>query len=683
MSGTHLYYNGVLLRDCELLEFDQLIEKDKSGTDPLYSRFRITVASTLVSLLGMDDYTPPTTDIHLSTIASPLPARNFLVDRLHGIQEKLQEFRKDFWFAINGSSYRTLAAVDDAPVDTDASNSPYRIVLAATGLLTDVSIAGKVGHYFTGKETDIDRVDVIDADNGPKPSNVRITKIDGGRAMRVQMTIEVCRCVCGEESDYTAPPVRDATRVEGVISNRWSVRETIDETWRTSFTIEGVLVISDQRYKADSMRLMTSQHLIPYAKLTGREFFVAEDGLTLRYRYSMQEVGAAPPPLIVDWEGTYTEKSDQSAITMSTINAKIKGTVTPPNGWTLELYKSYMMDVLLKLITSRITLDGNNPGKLPGTNPHEHIIKDFTIIETMNKPELAINVIVQNQADEMFSDFQLRLFNLGKAMEFIGYDEKWWPIPSAYTWDTETMRREKSLLGSAYDAFYQSPCSEWHGKPRGMFVDDAKERAGDTIYVYTEISGPPTLTNYVPFPTYTPGGGSPEQFNWSEDQVTKGASYISVEAENRYEGNRGKMVLPLSKARASSSGTQTLVVIPVHAGVTMRSFTMVCSRDNDWPKVPAPKEVLALSGKPIETLVSAVVLPEAPKLGTDGKTFTYTVQCKFDYAVSNTPTEFKVPRDPRVKPISGLTGAPIESDLRLPIAYLYDYSGKIEETGSA
>ncbi len=683
MSGTHVFYNGVLLRDCELLAFEQLIEKDKSGTDPLYSRFRISVASRLVSMTS--DTLDPSHTPHLSTIAPPLPEANVMVDRLAQIQERLQEFRKDFWMAINASTFNTRADAQAAPANDTTNNDPYRIVLAATGLLEDGSQTGKVGGYYIGKDTNIDRDSVIDADNGPKTSNVKVVKIDGGRAMRVQFSIDVCRCVCNPNIfDSTTPPVRDAAKVEGVISNRWSVQETIDDNWKTSFAIEGVLVVSDQRYKPDAMRLMTSQHLIPYAKLAGREFFVSEDGLTLRYRYSMQERGAAPPPLVVDWEGTYTEKSDQSAITTSVLNVKVKGTVTPPNGWALSQYKSYMVDVLWKLIQARISLSASNPGKLPGFDLKTTIIKDLTIMESMHSPEVGMNLIVQHSADPMFFDYNMRLTNIGRDLTFANYDPKWWPIPSAYTWDTETMRAERSNLGSVYDGYYQSPCSEWHGKPRGILIEDAATRVGDQVYVYSGISTPPVLTNYIQFPTYTPGGGPPELFNWSNDQL-KGACYLTVEADNQHTRDAGVMVLPLSKSRSGVLGSESLVTIPVHAGVNTRRFTMVCKRENDWPFVPAPKDkIQASTGDVVETLVKSSIVPEAPKLGADGRTFTYTVHCQFDYAASRAPTDLKVPRDPRVKAISDAgSGGLITSDQLLPIAYLYDYSGKIEATGPA
>ncbi len=46
---TNLIYNGVQLRNCETKRFDQQIEYDESGTDVMYSRFRIRVTAILTS----------------------------------------------------------------------------------------------------------------------------------------------------------------------------------------------------------------------------------------------------------------------------------------------------------------------------------------------------------------------------------------------------------------------------------------------------------------------------------------------------------------------------------------------------------------------------------------------------------------------------------------------------------
>jgi hypothetical protein len=719
MSGTHVFYNGILLRDCELLEFDQIIEKDKSGTDPMYSRFRITVASNLVSLLSTKPTDPPPEsltllDEHPSTIrtkeVSDAGKLLYVIpDRVEEVRRLLGESRKDFWFAINATTYKPIANDHAAPASKFDDKDSYRVVLAATGMAYSGDSfpepKGNLSGYFSGSDTDIPRNDVIDCNNGPKTSDIKILKIDGGRLMRVQVTIEVCRLLKSPDyslgTDSANRPVRDSAKVEGVISNRWSVRESLDDNWQTGITVEGVLVVSDHRYKPDSMRLMTSTYLIPYAKLTGREFFTSEDGLTLRYRYTMQEKGEAPPDLLVDWGGSYTEKSDHSAIRMSVLNLKVRGSVTPPKGWSPFAYKQQMLDVLMKLIRSRITLDPNNANRLAGNNPHEHIVKDFTIIETIGQPELTANLVVQNVADQVNFDFLARIGNIGRPLtDFPNYDNRWWPIPAAYQWDVFSVNKDKSEFGSNYDGYFQDPNSQWHGKPRGWVIksnaENTRELKPDEAFVFTVKSDPPELSNVAvnrfPFNSH----------NWSEDQIFKGCTYISCDADNMYDGDRGKMVLPLSKVRQSTFPVpdsdpipyyESVVAIPVHAGVNTRRFTYVCTRENDWPKIPAPKEVLVSypsasaptgpmsPGPTVEVLTRAKVIPSSPVCDKDGRTMIYSIECQFDYVLNKPPEFFKVPRDPRLKPVSVLdsAGVPLVNDLQLPISYLYDYSGKIEK----
>jgi hypothetical protein len=696
MSGTHVFYNNVLMRDCELIEFDQLIENEKSGTDPKYSRFRITVASTLISLLSTDPEAAPPSSLeqpagHLSTVAIPHSGsfKWTLPDRIEVIQQRLQEHRKDFWFAINGATYKPQVDPEQPPIDTPASNDQYRVLLAATGLDREGKATGNLAGYYTGRETAIYRREVIDADHGPKTSNVRILKIDGGRACRVQVTIEVCRYIKSDASEPATPPTRDAAKVEGVISNRWSIRESLDDDQRTSITVEGVLIVSDHRYKADAMRLMTSTHLIPYAKMTGREFYVAENGLELQYRYNMQERGPAPPELIVNWDGTYTEKMEGYAMTNSVISLKIRGTTAPPAGWSLRAYKLYMLDVLMKMIGARIRLDVNNPNRLPGFNPHDQIVKDFTLVESMNQPELSVSCVIQHAGDQLHRDFLLRVDSVGRELPFANYDPRWWPIPPAFTWDVASMNSlEKKFFGSNYDMYSQTPQDSWHGKPRGWAVEFApEERTGDLDSVYI-VAGPggaqgPALSNV------TINGFASDSLNWSDEHTQRGASYISVESENKYAGDRGKMALPLSKPRVDpygATGPETSIAIAVHAGITLREFVFNCTRQNDWPKIPAPKDKLLVppvpgqaNGAMSETLLKATVVPFKPDFEPDGRTGVYTVQCRFVYMTSRAPEAFRVPRDPRINPVSQtpIAGG-ISSDQELPIAYLYDFNKTIE-----
>lgn len=677
MSGTHVFYNGVLMRDCVLTEYDQTLEMDQSHTDVVFSRTKITVESMLVAICPDTDITLQVgpNGLHNSIVWLPTDPGSslinlaaemdwFLPDRVKRVQQMLEEPRKDFWMAVNGATFKNRPSNDNqaAPSDTDIDQDPYRIVLAATGMTeqqvqdyrTGSTNLGKITAFFAGKTTEIDREKVLDCANGPMPKPVRIIKLDGGRAARIVFSIEVCRVYTQvDESAASLPPVRDAGRVVGIISNRWGIRETIDEEWKTNYNIEGVIRIADRRYQADAYRIMTTCHMIPYAQLTSREFYQTPDGLTLNYRYSMKEEGEAAPPLTVKWGGEFRESVQIGAITQSSMNVKVIGSVNPPGQMTNQQYKLYMFDVLMKIIGHRINITGNLANAIPGQHPKTQVIKDFTIMESIGKPEVGVSVLVSNSGEPMFNGLRLRVNTLlGKEMSLPGgYDPKWWPIPPAYTWDVESMS-EKWELGSAYDQYFQSPASEWHGKPRGLAINHAQ--------IGTRNNTIPTLSYMYELPTPTGdslsnlayGFNNDTDFYWAGSQFG-GFSYIQVEAENLSTRKQGQMVLPLSKPRPvsayGSAGVpgETISVVPIHAGVQKRQYKAVCSRIGTWPQVPLAQQTISQGGV-VETLLDQEISLEPPKPDSDGKTLTYTIHCLFTYAINKAADFLRAPNDPRI-----------------------------------
>jgi hypothetical protein len=683
MNGTILFYNGVIFRDCELLEWDQSIEMDESKTDLLYSKYRISVASMLVSILGDDGITIPneySAAVNQSTIGCSLisPHENgtgpTMVDRWNRIRHFLERPRQDFWFAVNGTT-GVARNQNDAPQDDFSNKNMLRVVLAATGV-TETQIAagnalddpgtfglGNIMGFESGKDTTIERKLVVDANNGPKPISVKIQRIDGGRAARVQFTIEICRPLYKYYSPSSdTRPVTDAGKTKGVISNRWSIKESIDEQWKTNISIEGTLRVADRRYKPDAMRLMTSTQLIPWAKLKGREFTTTADGLTLHYRYSMEEIGQAAPPKIVDWEGTYTEQADYSSKSYTSFHGKVIGHVAPPNGWTLAEYKVYMFDILMKIMASRFNLSSNQDNDLPGA-PKEKTIKEFSIVESMNKPEVAVTAMLESKGNTIFDGLRMRVLStLGNEISygnaFEDYDAKWWPIPPAYCWDVKGYNEERLEFGSAWDQYYQVPLSEWHGKPRGLAVnhkqlgDRENDAEPDKIYLVDVESDPPALENIV-------SANTPGNFYWAGVQLTGGTSYIQVESECESARNEGTMVFPLSKPRPVSSyysgggsgggpvPNETVSVVPIHAGVQTRTLRILCQRIGAWPKIPAPLPVIAANGV-VETLMKQSVIPESPKPDKDGKTLSYVVHCEYKYAANRVGEFVRAPNDPRL-----------------------------------
>jgi hypothetical protein len=99
-----IYYNGIVLKDCVVKRFQQSVVKDDSHTDVMYSRFIVTVESTLVESQYQD--VPLNVD-PLATANSfiSVPAQNQnTVQSMDQVSRKLSEARKDFWMVCGGQT---------------------------------------------------------------------------------------------------------------------------------------------------------------------------------------------------------------------------------------------------------------------------------------------------------------------------------------------------------------------------------------------------------------------------------------------------------------------------------------------------------------------------------------------------------------------------------------------------
>ena len=216
MSGTNVFYNGVLMRGCKTLAFDQQMIAD-DARNHVTSKFVIKVESFVFGFFNGEASSPsnegqllshPITTINKSTGTDD--TRGTATDRMGIIQRLLKEPRKDFYFATHGGQRE------------DVNESVYQILLAATGA-DDIGTEAEPKFFkdvfgndlqvrylknfsdpFTAK---IKRSDVIDTNSGPIPLDVQITEFYGGKAFRIVFTIEVHRHLCysqDSESDAAA-----------------------------------------------------------------------------------------------------------------------------------------------------------------------------------------------------------------------------------------------------------------------------------------------------------------------------------------------------------------------------------------------------------------------------------------------------------------------------------------------
>ena len=687
MSGTHLFYNGVLLRDCEMKQWRQEILRDESGTDVLYSKVTLTVESTLIGLLDryrrVEGMLVPNGggQVPLSTIAIPSLENETIVDRWREIQWRLQETRKDFWLAVNGVTNAVNQIL--VPEDDNENQSPYRIVLAATGLeaadlaklkaepTNNLGFLDGFSNFGDGlPSTQVERVKVIDLNNGPKPLQAVVEKVMGGQSLRVSFTIEVCRCFCAPEDTTTSgvlagliPPAIDAAKVAGVISNRWSLVESTDADWKTEHTIEGKLIVSDVRYKPMAMKLIVQPKLFPYAKLESRSFTTDKTGLALVYRFSIKETGPAAPPGLVSWDGTYTERSANGGKKMADLSVRVTGKVNPDLGEAPDIHrtnKSYLIAMAYRIAQSRIRWS-KKQAKMDGSDPEKITLTDMVVVEHMAKPiiELRMSVLYSDvsEVEGVVSDqFGLRLKNMGASLEEVidQYDPRWWSSPPTVTFDVDSEKEYTEDYGSYYDCYFQTPCSEWHTVPRGATPPDdisrsaitpdpdtvAEEAPPESVLTGATITVDPALRAEL-FDPDDPPPGVPvanSQHGWAQSQGE--FAYIQADIDTRYSLVSGNIQLPLSKQRSVSLGSPggaSCTVVKLHAGLGQRVITMVATRLGKCPQVPEPVASLT-TGSIVETYLDGVAVHDVPKLTKDGKSFIYSTQIKWVYALSRLPS---------------------------------------------
>lgn len=684
MSGTHLFYNGVLLRDCEITQWKQEIVKDDSGTDVLYSKVRLTVESTLVSLVNQRyiGSKPIGLQAHESTIAVPKVRNEDLVERLEEMQWRLQEHRKDFWLAFNGVTYKPGSSIQGTP-SIDGSDS-YRVVLAATGLSSEdrkkmvgVTVA-EIENVDLGKlegfndfglgvpKLTINRKDVIDLNNGPKPIEVSIGKTLGGQSLRISLTIEVCRLFCRPLDTSTSgsdvAPLDGARKVHGVITNKWSFSESINEEWKTEHVISGKIVVSDARYKAHALRLAVVPTLAPYFRFEENKFETDAAGLVLKYVFRMRETGESPPPGIVKWSGTYVESHGPGQTKTASLAIRVTSQVKPVNAIVgnpkppQQTHKAHLVAAAFRIAQARVRWSSRFFA-IPGSNPITILLQNMVVVETMNDPTIELRMNVLYKAEDSPDSYGLRLKNMGAPLSTVipNHDSRWWPIPinttDARTWDVVKYADPNTY----YDNYFQEPCGKWHASltepspPLTQIIDSSLIPDGASETYFEQILLNSALTSADPL-DQPPGVPAPaDAIGWT-DAKQGDFTYLQCEIDTDYGLNSGNIHLPVSKVRYPTQDTS--IVVNLFPGIATRKITMIATRQGDWPIVPAARPVIT-HGTMKETYIDGRVIAQTPKLTPDGKTVLYALQIAWEYALSRLPDKptdtLWAAADPRTK----------------------------------
>lgn len=675
MSGTHVYYNGVLFRDCEIIEFNQVVEMDDSQTHEKFTKTRLTVASTLTSIYNRNQSTPlSVSQQHRSTIRIPsvVSEDETMVGRAEEIMQRLSEPRKDFWFAVNGVSdpisNPNMVAPTTPPKETPSANN-YRLILVATGILPTVTPGASPGDGPTvtneyvqliDQNLTVKRVNVLDANNGPKPSGVDLKKVFGGNVLRVQATFEVCR-VLSKPVTNDPNPGYDAQQVRGVISNTWNVVDGLDDDGAVTHTVSGKLVVKDQRYKANAMRMFAFPLPFPYSRLVSRQHIVDETGLVLQYSYQFKHAGASPPPGVRKYEATYAEeiRAGSSPVQTAFMNIKVMGwhhrTETQLNNIGARVpvplldrekaQKTILLRAAYTILWSRIRGINLLWEPLPGQKAKNVNLVRASVIERVGLPQLELRVEVRYVAQED-TEFLNRLENMGTAIDVANYDPRWWPVDNEwgrlpeedaenpyFTMDAYPYAESGDPTESDYfTGYFQPPGGNRHTLPRitGVTTNDSDTsmewaKAGGSV-PNNAIASPSSftrdLTNPIAGPMFSAilsknllgediSGPLPPNvssaYSGVSDLQKQGFMYLEWDSEVKSETDDGMIMLPLSVPRSLpaakltaldvSAGVESSVSIRLSAAMSKRVYSVSATRFGKWPQIPEPaKSIVRKNG---------------------------------------------------------------------------------------
>lgn len=578
--STQVSYNGVTLYNVVTRRFEQEPVYDKSGTDLLY--FRIVV--------GVTGY------VHAGNFASS-DSGPFATSYHRLVNNDL---------AGGQRSYQGGATVNFNYIRSGLTSprGKFRMWLDAN------SIQSSTG---TGSLLSVDPGDGkkslgVDLNNGPKPKSVRIGKVVGDNMIRIEFEIELCVLNCDStETQY-------ATRNEsGVLSNRWSMQDDIDENFYTVRTVQGVLVITSATLNPHSFRNLVMPPLTPGFRRDRVTFVASADGLTLEYTIVDREMAYAPPKPATKWELRHTVTTGNGLVTQSAVNVVLYGNRDTDKHKLFEL-AARIIEVK-GIVTYALNL---------GQRQANYVVRELTFTdvysETANYVEARAIIQANGDAVQKNPAWQ-NLQTLGSVLgtplsnnEIPGYD-------NLKALDLKDVSAGEGAAGTAsvlraFSAYLQTPCSDVHAFQYGL-----------------------QATPEAPYPD-APALNEPQPVSPGARQYLMGISeehrrnfYTRYQAESKYETDQNSIQLPIAAGFSGTSlgNPDTSAIVVLSPGTGRRVVRISAERVGAWPTLPTGSDFV--DGDVKYTALGRTVIPGTVVPAADGQLI-YTSETEYEFALN-------------------------------------------------
>lgn len=611
--ATNLQYNGVLLRNVRTLQFDQVERRDDSGTDAIYWEFTLAVESLCSPQILLSQN--PT-----------LGATGIVGDTAAQIVSALE--------ATLNIDRRTLIYTMDNGI---AAGQPG----ATTTTLLHVGANSKA--ILLGN----DRPDPVgalhyDVDNGPKVEHLRVIHISP-TTIRIEFSLKVCLPVA---QGLVSP---SESRLNKVISNRWSATEDYDELWRITRSWRGKIRV---KFASASPHDFHNIVMPPLAKGFRRErvhLNAPPNSLELEYEVvDRQMIGDAPPFPGLRMSGTHTESMEWDIVkNRGDFVLRLDGPKGADKRAMMELgfqiavarlqcqKENFKKTIVQNLTVTDYISDDTNAIEVRATVIHRMPTskkpsgdgkdpKGFSGIftETLGKPLLAIadQIHPDNQDDPRYS---------GKYTD---------QMPS-------TKLTDPGRLPKSFFCYLQIPFGEHKYLEEEAGPDGGGGGGPPGPQPDPNPPDQPKAFAKPPQPSVASGASGssgtaltisqrPISDNWPVvpfDKDDLEAPYQFCRIESELDRMHQRIALPI--ARSGSGGTDaSLAAIRLSPPIMYRTIRFSAERMGDWPKLP--KDADFTDGNGVKHFIlRCTPLAQAPKLTGDGKTHLYAIDVEYRYAL--------------------------------------------------
>lgn len=439
-----------------------------------------------------------------------------------------------------------------------------------------------------------------DLNNGPRCLQFDIISVRANELFEVRATFEVCKLEC-ESGDGRAE-----VNKSGVLSNRWSVVDYIDNNKMTDRTISGRLRVTTPLLSPHHFRGWVVPTLQAGFRRDSVEFTVTEDGLWLQYTIVDKEIAYAAPYPATSWELEHIEKSDTALTMEASVNVVLTGDRDVPRR---ELFAIAMAIVKAKLYS------GFN-----GKPVTEQISMVDNYGDSNNSVGISCHTLRPRQDDQV----------LGVGVTKVGI-----PITAADLALTLAAAYDRNVSGGpfvgngtftegplpllgAFHAYLQSPCDETH-----EFSNSTPPTYGSSPTIVPAYSLSGTIVGSLPS---APTAG----ISYTHQQNL----YTNWQMESIYEENTMRVQVPVagSAIYSPASGSNS-VVVSLGGGITKRIIRCKGTRIGKPPEMPKAVDdytVAGTSGK--AKLLETKWRPHTPTNTVDGQRV-YTIEAEYVYAI--------------------------------------------------